>query len=204
MTATTIADRAVDRLAFLTGFGDPEHDELLEALVRGLLTPLERLSLAIYGDEIRDPLDVVLDPSRAELWSLEAAAEWTGGTLPGRRPGETDAAYLERARVAAARPRAIRRGSSDGLIEIGRPYLTGDQACRTVEDLDEGLVLFIVRTGSVDDAAVLEQVLNDPEVVAAGWRVEVTETDEPLIDEWTLTIDDVDVAIDDLTLEDVT
>lgn len=205
MAATTITERALALMGPLLGV-DAESDALLEALVRGMGQPVEQLSLAVYGDDTREPLDVLVDPTRSEAWSLDHAMQWNGGARPPRLSGESDEAYLARSMVASARPLGIARGSTAALAELVASYLTPTQVVHIAEDTDDGILTALV---SVDPEVptpvdAIEAAANDPAAVAIGWRVVVQDGDEATIATWTRTLDATTEQLDDLDIGDVT
>lgn len=204
---SVITDRVLSQLSYLL-IGDAESDQLLTAIATGLLVPAERLSAIAHGDGVLSTVawQILTDPRYAPLWALPYAAQWTGGTMPAQMAGETDDAYLARARMAVVRPRGMFRGSARSLLEVGIAYLTGTKTARVVERVndDPWLVHFIVRPGEVSDSDALTAALNDPGLVPAGMKVVVIESDSPLIDEGTRTIDTATGVIDTATLADIT
>lgn len=187
---------------------DEESDRLLVGLVTGLLAPAERLSLIAHGDPDAgiDPLQAITDPGVAPLWALPYAAQWTGGTMPPQRAGETDDTYLDRARAEVLLARGMLRGSPRGYLDLARSHAAPDAVMRFVPRLDDDRweAGVLVRTGDVADPVALEAELNDPDVVVAGLHIEVRNSDAPLIDEATRTIDDATGDIDTATLPDIT
>lgn len=106
---------------------DPESDALLLGLVRALTSELERASLVAHGDATLRPWQAITDPVAAPAWALPYAALWTGGRMPRRLPGESEADYIARARHAVIYPRGIRRGSAAIALEAARRHLTGQR-----------------------------------------------------------------------------
>jgi hypothetical protein len=171
---SVLADRAV-RLVDYLRIGDPVSDALLEALVRGLLDPADRLSLVAHGDGTIGPWAAITDPGVAELWALPHAAQWTGGVMPPRALGESDSDYLARARAEVVQPRGMRRGSAPARQVAARPHLTGTRTVRVAERLDGDPweVGVLVLEAELSDIAALEAAVNDPDVITAGMRAVV-------------------------------
>jgi hypothetical protein len=169
-----LADRAVGLLEYLR-VGDPVADGLLEALVRGLLDPADRLSLVAHGDGTIGPWQAITDPGVAEMWALPTASQWTGGVMPPRAVGETDDAYLPRARAEVVQPRGMRRGSAPALQVAARPHLTGTQTVRVAERLDGDAwqAGVLVLEAELIDLDALVAAVNDPDVITAGMRAVV-------------------------------
>lgn len=108
---------------------DPESDAILDAIIGALGDAMERESVVAYGDEDLDPPcppgRALQDPAVAPLWALAHAALYVGARLPGRLPGESDAAYTARARDAVVYPIGIKRGSHEAVRRAVQPLLTG-------------------------------------------------------------------------------
>lgn len=190
---TVMARRAQQLLDYLRT--DPGSDGLLDALTFALLTPAGRLSLVAHGDLAGTvgPWQGLTDPAVCDLWALPYAAQWTGGVLPDRKAGETDADYGARARAEAIRPRGMRRGSPESLAVVAREYLTGSRTVRVVQRPggEPWTVNVHVKAGEAPDHAALEAAVNDPLVITAGVRATVIYGDQPLWDEATVAWADV-------------
>lgn len=152
---------------------DPGSDALLEALTRGLLDPMERVSDAAHSGEY--PWQILTDPGVAPLWALPYAGQWTGGKMPARFDGESDADYEARARAELVRPRGMRRGSPQSLKLLAQSYLTGTKTVVFAQRI--GGVLYdhavYVYPGECPSTAALEAALNRPDVIPAGHKITV-------------------------------
>lgn len=199
-----LSDRAASQVAFL-------DDRLLQTLTAAFLSgeSAERLSLIAHGDgDQLAPWQILTDPTVAPLWALPYAAQYTGGIMPVRRAGESDDAYTERARAEIVHPRGMLRGGPTSLEVIARAFLTEPQTIRVVQMPDGDLwsAEVLVEAAQVTDLTALEQALNDPVSLPAGFKITVSTSIGPLIDEANLLIGDVadGVTIDGATLADVT
>jgi hypothetical protein len=155
---------------------DPTSDALLEGLLRGLLDPAGPLSLWAHGDGVDvAPWEAYTDPTKATLDTIAYAAQWTGGTVPTRRSGESDDVYLARARAELARARNVRRGSRESIEDVVRGYVPAISAWRVVPSADGTRWNHIVylSPGDMASAPALSAVLNHPAVVPAGARIQV-------------------------------
>ena len=154
---------------------DADSDAILELLVTAWMTGLERPAVVAYGDGTAGTWQPLNDPLHAPLWALPHAAQWTGGTMPVRQPGETDDAYLARAREEVVRPRGMLRGSRSALATIGRNYLTGTQYISIVEWVDGSPWRLVARVHEDEcaDPAALVAALNAPDTIPAGMHVDV-------------------------------
>jgi hypothetical protein len=203
------ADRAATHTTNLQT-DDPVSDALLDGLVRGLLDPADRFSLAAHGDgdTILEPWAALTDPRVAPLWAIPHVAQWMGGVPPIRRAGETDDEYLTRARAELIRPRGMLRGGQDSLKITTRAFLTGTQTVRVLERPDGDLwsAIVLVKTSEIGGrTSQLEAALNDNEIVPVGFEITVIPDDAPLVDEGTLTVNAAGtITIDTATLDDVT
>lgn len=210
-------DRALSALAYLLRDGDDEHNDLLVGFTRAALSAMAALSRIAHGDADGDatpaerrtgmPWRALTDPRYADPENVPYAAQWTGGTMPPRIPGEDLTAYLDRARLEVQAPRGIRRGSGPGLVTVAQPYLTGTRTTRLVEryDGDVYVIALIVRPAEAPDVPALVAALNDPAVVPAGCQVVVISSNSPVIDEGHKPINAVGPAatINTATLADV-
>lgn len=187
---------------------DPTSDALLDQLITALCLPFEMLVLIAFGDPALgiQPGQVLTDPAVAPLELLPHAAQYTGGRMPARLPGEPDADYLLRARISVVRPRGMIRGTADALAETARTFLTGAKYVAVFERVndDPWQVNVLTRTSQTPNPAAVLTAITDPEVIPAGVQVTLTVSDAPIIDEWTREIDATTALIDDLTVPDVT
>lgn len=170
-----LADRAVNLLSYL--LIDDESDALLEGLVRGLLAPADDLSLVAHGDgDTIGPWQAITDPAVAPLWALPAAAQWTGGIMPARLPGETDDVYLARARAAVVHPNGMLRGSARSLTLVTQAYLTGTKRVNVLNQLGGdvwAVGVEVLASELTVDEAVLTAALNDNSIIGAGMAATV-------------------------------
>lgn len=170
---TTVADRVLAFLAHL--YVNPTSDALLEQWTTGLVAQLERAGLIAYGDPDTgiEPTAAIRDPRVAPLWALPYAAQWTGGTLPPRLVGQTDADYLEGARLIVVKPQGMRRGSDGAIEDVIRPYLTDTQYVRVFTrvagDRWENVAATLAAENT--DIPATQAAANAADVVLAGARV---------------------------------
>lgn len=167
----SVADRVLGFVEHLRI--DEQSDAILEALAVALSSPLERAHLVAHGNETIPPGAVLRDPRHAPLWALPSAAQWTGGTMPARLVGESDEAYLERARTAVVRPRGMLRGSSTALAELVRPHLTDSQLLTIVEKYrdDPRQTLLVTYEPQTPDPDEIVAIADDPSVVVTGSKI---------------------------------
>ncbi|WP_217913250.1 hypothetical protein [Miltoncostaea marina] len=151
----TAAERALEHLGFLAV--DATSDALLAALVGAWMTGFERAGEVAHGDGELPPWRILTDPAVAPLWALPHAAQWTGGRMPPRRGGETDADYLARARREVVYPRGMRRGSALIAVETAREHLTGERSVifREGHGGDPWLLMLVTRIAETPDADAL-------------------------------------------------
>lgn len=161
-----------DRLAVLLAHrqtGEPVNDAILEAFCQGIGEALERLGVVAFGDAGVPGGRVLRDPSVAPLWALPHAAMYTGATLPGRMPGESDADYLVRARDAAVYPLGIRRGTHEAVRRTVQPLLTGTKTVFIADNFgDEYGILVRTVEGETPDPAAVEAALTGSYVSGGG------------------------------------
>lgn len=205
----TAAERTLAFLRHL--FVDEESDDLLIGWTTALATALERAALVAHGDATVPPGAALRDPRVAPDWALPSAAQWTGGTLPAPFPDEPADDYVARARVAVVRPRGMRRGGGQALIDIVRPLLTGpwdERYVLIVEQYggDSWSTLVVTRAAQTPDPAQIVAACNAADVVVAGEKIEHADSDAVLWVEAELAWDDADPASSwsTVTLADVT
>lgn len=159
-------EQALAHLGFLEV--DPESDDLLAALLRALMSQLVRPALIALGDETLRPWQAISDPAAAPLWALPHAAQYTGGQMPARQPGESDDAYLARARHEVVYPRGMRRGSAAAVLSAARLHLTGTQTVVFRERFggDPWLLGVRTRVDETPDPPAVEAAIR--EVLPAG------------------------------------
>lgn len=210
----TVTARVLDRpeLAPLwLGEQDPENDRLLVAWTAALVSCLERLGVVAYGDPGAgvDPRRVLRDPRVAPAWALPSAAQWTGGSVPERLPGETDEQYLDRARTVVVRPKGMLRGGQRSLVDVVVPLLSGPVEQRVVQVVerfggDPWETRVLTREAQTPSVPAVLAACNADDVVVAGERVSHGFADAARVDEMTRRIDQLAGDIDTLTVTDVT
>lgn len=166
------AQRVRDQVAFLFGV-DQDHDRLLGALIDGIAEGIQRPQDVGYGTDLVSGDRVLTDPRVAPAWALPHAALYTGGVMPPRPAGMTDAAYEAYAREAVVQPFGALRGSAEALRIIARQYLTGDRDVTVLERYqdDPYVTVIVTRPAETPDPAALEAAVNDSAVVLAGGKV---------------------------------
>jgi len=202
----TAAQRALQHAQTLTWHRDAGNDQLLALLVEALTVGVERIFLVAHGDEAAiAPGAALTNPAVAPLWALPYSAQYTGGRVPPAMPGETEEAYLARARQRALGPAG--KGSTGAIKAAVRPLLTGSQWMNVITWVGGSRweATIVTRTFETPDPAAVVAAANDPAVILAGVKVGHTMSDVPIIDEWTRVIDLTTVVIDDIdSLDDVT
>jgi hypothetical protein len=153
---THVAERILSLLQHLMPEGDEENATLLEGLVYGIGDSAERLGVLAYGNEdgTIPPGEALSNPAVAPAWALPHAALYTGGIVPGRMAGESEAAWLARARDAVVYPSGMRRGSHRAVQLAAAPFLTGTKqvVILDVEPTDPYSLVVRVRESEVVDA----------------------------------------------------
>lgn len=187
---------------------DAESDRLLFILVLAILGQTDRLSLVCHGDDTMESWQAITDPAVAPLWALPYAAQWTGGTMPARLVGETDTAYLDRARLEVLHPRSMRRGGPTSLRIAAQAHLTGTKTVQVVQFFagDEWQIGVLVKADEAPDHAALEAAVNDDQVINAGMKAVVVYGDVPLWAEASRTWQEMAAGVNasNVTIADIT
>ena len=106
---------------------DEESDVTLDALCHALAAGVGRVHQVAVGDDVLRPWQALTDPGAAPLWSIGHAAQYVGGQLPARLPGESDDAWLARARWMTAHSLGMLRGGLEAITRMVQETLTGQQ-----------------------------------------------------------------------------
>lgn len=208
----TVTDRLLTLLEHRRGT-DPTSDTLLEAIMSAIADALDRLALVAYGDpdQAIAPGAALNDPAVAPAWALAHAALYTGGTLPARTVGETDTAWLARARHAVVYPTGIRRGSHTAIRLAVEPLLTGTKSVSILDDVGGPYDLTVrTRTSETPDAAAARAAIEGSQVsggrpgaIRAELKLVHVTSEDPLINEITRKINLITDPIDNMTLAGV-
>lgn len=214
MTATH--DRFGELLEHRKVEGDAENNAIVDAIALALGDSFDRLGLIAFGDEEAgvEGARILRDPSVAPLWALPHASMYTGAKLPGRRAGESDEEYLERARDAAVYPLGILRGTHEAVRRAIQPLLTGTKTVIIADNYgDEYGILVRTMTEETPDPALVERTLQgdyvsggQPEAIRAELVLTYTASDFVRWAEATRTwaAVDADVTWATVTREDLT
>lgn len=176
--------------------GDSENDDILDAIIGGLADVAEPPALVAFGDEATGARgeQVLRDPRYAPIWALAHAAMYTGAALPGRAAGETEAAWLTRARDQAVYPLGIKRGTQEAIRRAVQPLLTGTKAVFITEFVGGDPYQIQVRTivsETPDPAAVQAAIEGDfvssgrRGAIRAELKLTYTSSDDPTFAEGT-------------------
>jgi hypothetical protein len=179
----TAADRALGLLAHMRV--DEQSDAILEALITAWMSGLERPAQVAYGTDTAATWEVLSDPMLAPLWALPHAAMYTGGTIPPRQPGETNDAYLQRARDEVVRPRGMLRGAYSALKTAIQAHLSGSKFVQIVEWVDGNAFRLVARVLADEcaDPQAAYQAANDDDVIWAGMKCQIVLSTGPVWDE---------------------
>ena len=174
-----------------------DDDGTLSALAEALMAPVEICEVSRDTDTLVawEPL---LDPDTCPAALLDWLAVYNGVILPPSALSEEE----KRSRIKQAAGRY--RGTQEAWREEIQRSLTGTKTVRmlTFVNGDRWAVTIITRTSETPDAAAVERTARAQK--PAGIVLTFLVTDEPLIEEGTLTIDSVNVPIAAATLDDVT
>jgi hypothetical protein len=131
---------------------------------------MERLGIVAFGTDAIPVGHALTDPSVAPDWALAHASLYTsGGLLPGRKAGESQAAWLARARVQASAPLGILRGTDEAIILAVQPLLTGTKSVFiNVGGSPYQLIVRTITSETPDSAAV--QAAIEGSYVSGGVR----------------------------------
>lgn len=148
--------------------GVEAQDTLTVGLLDSLLQPAGRLGEICWGSTV-GPWHLLLDPELAPAWALPYAAQTTLARLPGRRIGESEEDWTDRARDAVLHPPLRKAGSVGAIRAAARPFLSGTKAVRVVHQVgDEWHIDVRVRSDEVIDQPALAAAIDDPEILTAG------------------------------------
>jgi hypothetical protein len=211
------ADGPYQRAQYL--ISSPEVESWLQPSV-----PLADLGAPdVGGTEIVPPAETgapgdrqLTDPRVAPIWALAHAGLYTGAILPGRRAGETETAWLARARDAVVYPLGIKRGTHEAVRRAVQPLLTGTKTVVIVDQSGGDPYSLLVRTitsETPDPAAV--QLALEGDFVSGGHRgairaelkLDYVVSDEVTFAEATLRFSDLPpgtITAENVTREDVT
>lgn len=194
-TVGAAAQELYDRLAPIYGASDPEANSwmllrLCEAFTAGM-----ELFEVLLGDDDLLPWAVLFDVDQCPDDDLPWLA-WVTGVVVRGETGDTLRALIR------DRPPA-KRGTDDALRAAVAATLTGTKVVR-----------FIPRAGGPFADTLITRPSETPDPAAtfaaavaqkrAGCVLTHVLSDEPVIDEWTRSIDATTAATDDLALADVT
>lgn len=175
--------------------GDDQRGYPLLLLLGALAKPFEQLHDLVRDTDTGAGWSALFDPERAPSWALPWLAQAYGNDARGR----TD----EQIRFEARTLPRFQRGTPAAIIAAAAATLTGDKVVRLLErDDSEYHFTVITRTAETPDAAATLSAITAQK--PAGLMFDHVVSDAPLINEGTLTIDDVAVSIDTATLADVT
>lgn len=126
--APSFLQRLQALLASRYGLG-ATSDGILDALLGGIADAADHLGIVAFGSSTVPPGQALTNPAVAPDWALPHASLYTsGGLLPGRNAGESDADYLARARDAAVYPLGIKAGTDEAIVRTVQPLLTGTKS----------------------------------------------------------------------------
>lgn len=159
---------------------DEENDELLEEMIAAVSVAYDATGEIAFGNvDTDEPWRALLDPVVARLEWLPYAAQLTGGVMPPRVSGETDDAYLDRARLELTYPRGLYRSSRSSAEIVAAPFLSGTERFVLTYDKDDPRIVYVdIIDSEVADPVGLLAALNHPDVVYAGERFEFVPTEE--------------------------
>lgn len=192
---------------------DPENDAILDAILGGIADAAERLGVIAFGTDEIPPGRALSDPSVAPAWALAHAAQYTGAILPGRSAGESEEAWLERARSVAVYPGGIKRGTEEAVRRAAEPYLTGTKTVAISYTGNPYEIVVRTITGETPDPAAVQLALEGDFVsggrrgaIGAQQKLTYQVSDVPAFSEATLRFNEVadGVTADNVTLGDVT
>lgn len=151
---------------------DADTEVLLRALSEAGGTLIDRARRVALGDGALRPGQLLWDPAAAELWALRWTAQLTGAAIPGQRAGETDAAYLLRARDAVIHVFGWHRGTPEALRAILRGRLTGGRRTAVYEQVGSAWrAVAVTYEAETPNPVATAADLQDPEAVPAGVRL---------------------------------
>lgn len=193
---STASDRMLERLAPLATY-DAENGGVVAALAAALAAPQAVVDDVARETDTHRPWQAALDPDACPAAWLPWLAQFAGVTL---LPADDEAAQRQRIKRAAG----YRRGTVPAMIEEVKATLTGTQSVTYLRNVDGNpwLQTIVTRTSETPNPAATEQAARRQKV--AGVKLTVITSDEPIVDEFTRTIDNLVVAIDDFTPGDVT
>lgn len=193
---TSPADRLYRRLAPIA-YADPENNLTLRRLCEALMAPVQITDISRDTDT-HVAWETLFDPDTCPEALLDWLAVYNGVELP----ASALTAAEKRSRILQAAGRY--RGTERAWREEIQRSLTGTRTVRIVTfvDGDRWKVLIVTRATETPDPAAVERAARAQK--PAGILLTFLVTDEPLIDEGTLTINAVSTVIHAATLADVT
>lgn len=192
----TAADRFYSRLEPIAG-PDPENGLALQGLVAALAGPGQIIDDVVRDSDTHEAWSMVLDPDFSPEWVLPWLAQFPGVRL---LPADTVQEQRDRIRQAAG----FYRGTVRAIREATQRTLIGTKGVQVLTRAsgDRWAMTVITRTSETPDAVVAERDARSQKPV--GVVLTFVTTDEPIIDEFTRTIDSITAVIDSLTVADVT
>lgn len=181
-----VADALYDELA-VSQPGDETRGYALLILLGALGVAIGPLYDVVRDTDEGPGYSQLLDPERAPVWALPWLSQWAGVPFI---PGLDEAS----ARSRIVNPPAFQRGTPSAFIESGQATLTGTKQVRLVERTSDAFhFTAITRTSETPDpAATLRAFMAQK---PAGLVLTHIMSDDPIIDEGTLVIDNVGAAV---------
>lgn len=168
MAPPTVLERLTALLS--SRYIDAVSDPLLDALLGAVADAADRLGLVAFGSDTVPPGRALDDPSVAPDWALPHAALYTsGGLLPGKKAGESQADWLARARDAAVYPLGILRGTDEAIVRVVQPLLTGTKSVFISVGGDPYHLVVRTITSETPDAAAVQAAI-EGSYVSGGAR----------------------------------
>jgi hypothetical protein len=196
-----LADEAHEELGPLSAPDGETTDWALLALLQGLLSQLQPMDDLVRDTNAGTGYSLALDVDNCPDYLLRWLGQFAGVKVT---PGDsTDAAWVERARAEIRNAAGWRRGTPAAIRGAAQEHLTGTKTVRMLERTISAYTLTVlVRTSETPDPAAAEAAVRAQK--PAGLILTFIVSDAPIVDEGSLTIDNLVGAIDDATVADWT
>lgn len=174
----------------------------LLALCQALVGPLQFLEDIVRDSDTHIGYEAILDVDVCPPWALEWLGQFIGVRVTPGDPNDPD--WVDRARTEIHATTGFQRGTIDAMVAAAQLTLTGTKTVQVSERSGgPGQLVVLTLAAETPDPVATERALRSQKAAGLVLTYAVS-GDSPFINQGTLTIDAVGVAIDDATIDDVT